>query len=223
MRFRFTEREIEQALDKLVILIDSREQDANKYKSIWDREQVKYYSKEEFVKYNKVDKVAKKDLFEPNLPSGDYSCMLPKGTLKGIDRAIWFDKVTIVEKKKNINEIAGNLKVTNGEYKRLTNEFARLKANGTRHRILVEDALFFKHLYKGTGDQRHGWKNQDSLVGAVDKALSDWGTELIPIDAEFMPRKIYSILRNDARAYLREFFKLDNLENVLGEEYGQAT
>lgn len=215
MRLRFTEREIEKALDKLVIIIDSREQQSEKYKHEWNRNEVKFYSKEEYEKFNKIDKVAKKDLFEAALPAGDYSCMIPRGAL--LDRAIWFDKVTVIEKKGSINEIAGNIKVTNGEYKRLCNEFARLKANGTRHRIFMEDHLYFKHLYEGTGDQRHGWKNQDSLAGAIDRALSEWGTELIPVPSEYMPRRIYSTLRNDARTYLREYFLFDKIDQVMEE------
>lgn len=216
MRFRLTQREIDKALDNLVIIMDSREKGTSPalYKSQWDREQVEYYCKEDFEKYNKVDKIAKKDLFESNLSAGDYSCFIKKGAIPGIDRALWFDKVTIVEKKGSINELAGNLKVTNGEYIRLCNEFSKLKANGTRHRILMEDHLFFKHLYEGTGDQRHRWKSQDSLAGAIDRALSEWGTELIPVPKEYMARKIYSILRNDARTFLKEYFELDSIDKL---------
>ena len=32
---------------------------------------------------NKECKIPKKDLFEANLPAGDYSAMIPKGTLEG--------------------------------------------------------------------------------------------------------------------------------------------
>ncbi len=211
MRYRFTEREIEKALDNLVIIIDSREQKASSYKSEWDRMKVKYYSKDEFTKYNKVDKIAKKDLFEANLPAGDYSAMLPKGVLKGIDRALWFDKYTIVEKKGSIDELAGNIKVTNGEKKRLDNEFARLKANNTKHRIFIEDALFFKHCYELTGQHNHGWKDGNSLMGAIDRAVSEWETEIIPVPKEYMARRIYATLRNDVRVCLRENFNIKDV------------
>lgn len=215
MRYRFTEREIEKALDNMVIIVDTREQDYKKYKSSWDREQVKYYTKEDYLRFNKKDKVAKKDLYEAKLPAGDYSAMLPPNSLKGIERALWFDKATIVEKKGSINEITGNVSVTSGEYLRLCNEFARLKANKTKHRILMEDSLYFNHLYEGTGEQFHRYKSQDSLAGAIDRSLSEWGTELIPIAAEYMPRKIYSILRNDVRVYLREYFLIEDMEKMV--------
>lgn len=214
MRYRFTQREIEQALDKLVIIVDTREQDYKKYISSWDREQVKFYSIEEYEKFNKKNKVAKKDLFESKLPAGDYSAMLPPNSLKGIERALWFDKATIIEKKGSLSELTGNVSVTSGEYRRLCNEFSRLKANGTKHRILMEDHLYFKHLYEGTGEKFHRYKSQDSLAGVIDKALSKWGTELIPIAAEYMPRKIYSILRNDVRTYLEEYFDIEDMDKL---------
>lgn len=221
MRYRFTEREIENALNKMIIIIDSREQKASSYKSEWDRNQVRYYSTEEYKKYNKECKIPKKDLFEANLPAGDYSAMIPKGTLEGINRALWFDKYTIVEKKGSINELAGNIKVTNGEKKRLDNEFARLKANGTKHRILIEDALYFKHMYEGTGDHKHGWKSSVSLLGAIDRSLSEWGTELIPVPKEYMAKRIYAILRNDVRTCLREHFEIKDINKFVEVELNE--
>lgn len=215
MRFKFTQREIEKAVENLVIIIDTREQDCNKYKYSWDREKVKYYSQDEFKMFNKDKKIPKKDLHECKLPAGDYSAMLPKNTLHGIDRALWFDKVTVIEKKKSIDELAGNIKVTNGEYLRLLNEFARLKANGTRHRILIEDGLYFKHIYEG-GSMYNKW-NINSLRGAIDRCISMWHTELIPIPKEYMSDRIYSILKNDVRTYLLENFCIENLNKLIEE------
>lgn len=204
MRYRFTKREIEEGLKKLVIIIDSREQKAEGYKAEWDREQIKVYSKEDFDYWNLKKKKAKKDLYEPCLPAGDYSAMLPAGALRGIERAIWFDKKTVIEKKSDIDELAGN--IGKKDLTRLRNEFARLKANGTRHRIFIEDGLYFKHLYEGTGNQKHGWSSQESLGCAISRELSVWGTELIPIPKEYMAREIYRKLKYDVKYILEEEF-----------------
>ena len=204
MRYRFTKREIEEALKKLVIIIDSREQRSEGYKAEWDREQIKTYSREDFLFLNVEKKKAKKDLYEPSLPAGDYSAMLPAGALRGIERAIWFDKKTIIEKKADIDELAHN--IGKKDLVRLRNEFARLKANGTRHRIFIEDGLYFKHLYEGTGNQKHGWSSQESLGCAISRELSVWGTELIPIPQEYMSREIYRKLKYDVKYILEEEF-----------------
>lgn len=211
MRYRFTQREIENALKELVIIIDSRERKSENYKKEWNREKIKCYSKEDFLYLNEVKKMAKKDLYEPSLPSGDYSAMLPKGSLRGIDRAIWFDKKTIIEKKSNIDELAHN--ISKKDIIRLRNEFARLKANGTKHRIFIEDGLYFKHLYEGTGGQKHGWKSQESLGCAISRELSNWGTELIPVPTEYMAREIYRKLKYDVKTILEQEFEIKELEN----------
>ena len=210
--FKFTTREIEQAMKKLIVVVDSREQKAEGYKSEWKRDNVRSYSKEDFDYYNLVKKTPKKDLIEPVLPAGDYSAMLPPNTFKGIERALWFDKVTVVEKKANINEIAGNISKT--DRIRMRNEFARLKANGTRHRIFIQDTLYFKHIYEGSSDQKHNWATQNSLKGAIDRELSVWETELIPVPAEYMAREIYSKLKNDVRTYLEEHFCIENMDKL---------
>lgn len=206
MMYKFTQREIETALKNLYIVVDTREQKSEGYLSEWDRTNVKTYSMRDFEKYTKEKKIAKKDLIEPVLSAGDYSAMLPKGVLKGIDRALWFDKHTIIEKKGSIDELAHN--ISKKDIIRLRNEFARLKANGTRHRIFIEDNLYFKHLYEGTGGQRHGWKSQESLSCAISRELSVWGTELIPVPREYMAQEIYKKLKYDVRQILIDNFSI---------------
>lgn len=206
MIYKFTRREIEEALKSLYIIIDTREQKSEGYLSQWDREQVKTYSMRDFERYTKSKKIAKKDLIEPVLSAGDYSAMLPKSALKGIDRALWFDKHTIIEKKGSIDELAGN--IGKKDITRLRNEFTRLKANNTKHRIFIEDGLYFKHLYEGTGNQRHGWKSQESLSCAISRELSVWGTELIPVPREYMAQEIYKKLKYDVRQILMENFNI---------------
>ena len=212
MIYKFTTREIDEALKSLFIVVDTREQKSDGYLSQWDRDNVKTYSMRDFEKYTKEKKIAKKDLIEPVLSAGDYSAMLPKGTLKGIERALWFDKHTIIEKKASINELAHN--IGKSDIIRLRNEFARLKANGTRHRIFIEDGLYFKHLYEGTGNQKHGWKSQESLSCAISRELSNWGTELIPVPREYMAQEIYKKLKYDVRQIL-----IDNFSIVDGRFY----
>lgn len=215
MRYRFTQREIDKALDSLVIILDSREQDGEGYKKEWERDKIKTYSKEDYDFLYSSKKKAKKDLYEAVLPAGDYSAMLPAGTLRGIDRALWFDMKTVVEKKGSINELAGN--IGKKDLTRLRNEFARLKANGTRHRIFIEDTLYFKHLYEGSGNQKHGWSSQESLSCAISRELSNWETELIPIPKEYMAREIYKKLKYDVRDILMKELNITELEEIEDE------
>ena len=101
-------------MKNLVILIDTREK-TNKHIIDWfDKKKVKYALKK--------------------LDTADYSAMLPKGSIKGIDRDLYFTNSICIERKANIDELCGNLK--EGAV-RLKNEMLQLNKNGTRFFIFI--------------------------------------------------------------------------------------
>ncbi|MGL5714893.1 MAG: hypothetical protein ACRCX2_17890, partial [Paraclostridium sp.] len=84
MRVKFTEAEIKKIMNNMTIIIDGREQKAELYKRWYDNHNLKYIDKEEAKKMRKAGFYS--------LSAGDYSAMLPVGSIPGFDREIWFDK-----------------------------------------------------------------------------------------------------------------------------------
>lgn len=90
MRYKFSDKEIKEILDKMVIIVDTREQ-ANAHIIQWLQKKKKPY------KTQKLD-------------YGDYSCYLPAGSFKGQQRDVYFTNDIAIERKFCIDEIAMNLK-----------------------------------------------------------------------------------------------------------------
>lgn len=203
MRFKWTDAEITKALNKLVIVIDGREQRANPYRKWFDVNGVEYID-------NIKAKIKKAEGYFA-LETGDYSCMLPKGSIPGIDKDIWFDRDIIVEKKGSIKELAGNLSKDKGA--RLKKEFSHINKYGTKVYIFMADALYYKHLSEGK-EQHIGLWNKDTLRAQINSLEAMYGTSVIPIADEFMAEEIYKKLYYHVRNILkREFY----LEKFLGE------
>lgn len=108
MRHHYTDSEIKKALSELTIIIDSREQ-VNFHISSWlDGKGIKHITRA--------------------LETGDYSAMLDGET---------FEDEVVIERKANIDEIAGNF--TQGR-ERFEREMIRAKANGIKVFLIIENA-----------------------------------------------------------------------------------
>ena len=108
MRHHYTDSEIRNALSELTIIADSREQ-INQHILTWlDGKGVQHITRA--------------------LETGDYSAMLDGET---------FEDEVVVERKANIDEIAGNF--TQGR-ERFEREMIRAKANGIKVFLIIENA-----------------------------------------------------------------------------------
>ena len=108
MRHHYTDGEIKKALSELTIIIDSREQ-VNFHISSWlDGKGIQHITRA--------------------LETGDYSAMLDGET---------FEDEIVIERKANIDEIAGNF--TQGR-ERFEREMIRAKANGIKVFLIIENA-----------------------------------------------------------------------------------
>lgn len=108
MRRLYTDSEIRKALSGLTVIADSREQ-INQHILTWlDGKGVQYITRA--------------------LETGDYSAMLDGET---------FEDEVVVERKANIDEIAGNF--TQGR-ERFEREMIRAKANGIKVFLIIENA-----------------------------------------------------------------------------------
>ena len=109
--------EVEESLQSMVILVDSREQDTPRSRARYEQFGVPYERK--------------------TIHTGDYSAkfLLPDGT--------WYDMSNdiTVERKMNLDELC---LCFGAERKRFIKEFERLKESNIRMWLLVEEASFMK-------------------------------------------------------------------------------
>lgn len=184
MRFKFTDYEIKKILKKMVILTDSREQ-----------------RNEHILKYfddNKIPYIKVKNDF------GDYSCMFPKGCIQGIDRDIYMDRLVSIERKKDIDELAGNLRSENKP--RIKAEFAHINKYDIKCHLLLEDHLYYKHLRDGK--YKSLWKPA-SLNGSINGLMSDYNISFEPINKEDSAPRIYNILYYFCNSYFKNNFDIN--------------
>lgn len=108
MRHHYTDSEIRKALSGLTVIVDSREQVNFHLISWFDSQGIQHVTRA--------------------LETGDYSAMLDGET---------FEDEVVIERKANIDEIAGNF--TQGR-ERFEREMIRAKANGIKVFLIIENA-----------------------------------------------------------------------------------
>lgn len=87
--FKYTEKEIDELVNSMIILIDTRERQADHIISSFDKNGICYKKKA--------------------LEYGDYSFALPKNEALSIPRDMYFNKKVCIERKASLEEISGNL------------------------------------------------------------------------------------------------------------------
>ena len=87
--FKYTDKEMDELISSMVILVDTREKVNNHILEYFDKKNIKYKSKA--------------------LERGDYSFMIPANDKLGIPRDLYFSNKCIVERKGSLEEISGNL------------------------------------------------------------------------------------------------------------------
>ncbi|MEG2918293.1 MAG: ERCC4-type nuclease [Clostridium sp.] len=204
MRYRFTDKELKETLDKLVILVDTREQ-ANQHIIDW------------FDKAKKPYKVQKVDY-------GDYSCYLPVGSFKGQERDVYFTDDIAIERKFCIDELAMNLKdnktnineikqeivdllgekylekVLKTDYNRLKSEFAHLNKYDIEFFIFMEDKNFDENIRMGNYRAQYEKATLYKRLKALER---EFKTMIRPTDKSVMGSEIYNTLRYGVRNVLK--------------------
>lgn len=180
MKFNFTDAEVKKIMKELVIMIDTREQDCDRTIKYFERHGIKYVMS--------------------GLNHGDYSAKLPKGSIPGVDRDVYFTDDIVIEKKGNIDELCGNLK---DKASRLKSEFAHLNKNNTKYFVFIQDGLYFKHLYNE--DYRSKYKT-NSLRARIKSMCAEYKTQIVPIPVDYMSQEIYETLYYEVRNILKKNF-----------------
>lgn len=174
MRYRFTDGETKKVLDNLTILIDTREKANSHIINFFNKKKIPY----------KVQK----------LDYGDYSCMIPRGTIDRFTSDIYFTNDFVVERKANIDEICGNLK---GDAARLKKELAHLNKYNIEFYIFLEDENYELNLRNANyGSQYDAFTLMQRIYKGIE---AEYNTMVIPVPKSCMGSKIYYFLQ--ARVY----------------------
>ena len=170
MRYRYTDKEMKKILDNMVVIVDSREQNNQHIIEFFNKKNIPY-------------KTIKNDF-------GDYTAMLPAGTLTGFTSDIYFDRDIAIERKNSIDEIAGNLK----EYAaRIKKELAHMNKYDIKYFFFVEDKNFHENLRNGNFRSQY---DPFTLMQRIKKGIeAEYNTVIVPIDKKFIGSEIYYTLQ----------------------------
>lgn len=176
MKFQFKDKELNEILKKLTVIVDSREQENSHILDFFDKKKINY----------KVE----------NLSLGDYSCLIPKGSFQGQERDIYFSDEIVVERKNSIDEVAGNLK----DDTRILKELAHLNKYDIKYYVFLEDANFDDNVRKGNYRSEYQPK---SLYARLKTIEARYNTIIRPIDKQFMGSEIYNTFYYYVREVLK--------------------
>jgi len=123
---RYTQKEMDQLLLSFIITADTREQNNN-------------HILESF-------KARKRGYITRKLDFGDYSFFLPENESLGIPHDLHFSDELVIERKANLDELCGNLKVDNGERQRFKAEMLR---KGDAKMMMVIETGGWEDLFGG--------------------------------------------------------------------------
>lgn len=178
MRYKFTDKELKKALDNMVVIVDSREQNNQHILDFFNRKKIPY-------------KVVKNDF-------GDYTAMIPKGTIDMFTSDVYFDKEIAIERKNSIDEIAGNLK---DDAARLKKELAHMNMHDIKYFFFVEDKEFHVNLRNGNYRSEY---DPFTLMQRIKKGIeAEYNTVIVPVDKQCIGSEIYYTLQ----AFVYALFK----------------
>lgn len=174
MQYRkFNDKEIKQICKNMVILIDTREKS---FKNISDW--LEYKNRCEYKKIK--------------LDNGDYSFMVKAIPELGITNNLYFDKKYVIERKKSLDELAGNF----GKGRtRFEEELGTFKG---KMDIVIQDS--WDNLYQGIYNSDYGRK---SFISTISSFEHRYDVSFKFISSEAIPVYIFS----SCYYYLREMLK----------------
>lgn len=172
--YYYTDKEIKAILDSIIIIIDSGEQENKHIIDYFEKKKIAY----------KIKKIN----------TADYSFAIP--AIEGInERFKIFDNLAVIERKRDVSEIAGNLKE---DRKRLENEFIRGRLKRT-FQILIEESNGYENILNG--NYRSEYKPA-SFLATIQSFASRYNFNFIFLDKKLTGNYIYHYFYYYLRNYL---------------------
>lgn len=159
----YTKTERKELLDSLVILIDTREQANLNITDYFNEKNINYKNKK--------------------LDTGDYSFYLPQRPEAGISRPVYFSNQLIIERKKTLTELSGNL--TRGR-SRFENELIR--GFNAKFILMIEDQAGYEKIIRHQYNTEY---NPRSFIGSLHTFRARYDIELNFIDPKYSGNFIY--------------------------------
>ena len=130
--YKYTDKEIDEIVSSMVILIDTREKSMEHLTQYFDKAKIKYERRA--------------------LSYGDYSFYIPKNDNLSIPRDLYFDKKICIERKGSLEELSGNL---TKERDRLEKELAL----APKTKVLVVENASYADMVTGNYDTKYSNKS----------------------------------------------------------------
>lgn len=193
IRYKFTDKEMKKILDSMVVIVDTREQNNQHIIDFFNRKNIPY-------------KVVKNDY-------GDYTAMIPKGTINQFTADIYFDRDIAIERKNGIDEIAGNLK---DDAYRLKKELAHMNMYNIKYFFFVEDPNYHVNLREGNYRSQY---DPFTLMQRIKKGIeAEYNTVIVPINKNCIGSEIYYTLQAFVYALFKhKGFILEESESDINE------
>lgn len=154
----------------MVVVVDTREQNNQHIIDFFNRKGIPY-------------RTVKNDF-------GDYTAMIPAGTIDKFTSDIYFDRDIVIERKNSIDEIAGNLK---DDAARLKKELAHMNMHNIKYFFFVEDLNFEENLRSGNYRSQY---DPFTLMQRIYKGIeAEYNTVIVPIDKKCIASRIYYTLQ----------------------------
>ena len=173
-QFYYGEKEKEEILKSIVVLIDTREKSHNHITDYFDKKEIPYKKKA--------------------LGQGDYSFYLPANPDMSIPRNLYFNNKIIIERKASLEELSNNL---TKERERFEKELSLCEAQMI---LLIENANY-SDIIDGNYKSEY---NKKSFLGSLHSFQFKYDVPFFFLpDNKYTPVFIYATFRYWLRNYLK--------------------
>ena len=172
--YKYTDKEKEELIKSLTIIVDSREKVNGQILEWFDKNHVKYVVKA--------------------LKNGDYSFYVPANEKLNIDRDLYFDRQIMIERKASLEEISGNITQNRARFEEELATFSGKKY------LMIENANYSDIIQKNYKTDI----SPKAFLATLHTYNHRYGLELMFIpDAAFSGVYIYGVLSYYLQSQLR--------------------
>jgi len=173
--YYYTDKEIKVILDSIIIIIDTRERDNKHIIDYFEKKKISYEIKK--------------------LNIGDYSFAIPENAELHINRKLYFTNICVIERKADIDELAGNLTV---DRQRIETELIRSRLI-RKFQIVIEDPAGYENILNGNYRSEY---NPLAFLGTLQSFASRYNFSFIFLDKKLTGNYIYYYFYYYLRNYL---------------------
>lgn len=131
-KFKYTDKEIEEIVKSIVILVDTREKENSHITSVFEKNHINYEKRA--------------------LNRCDYSFYIPKNEQLNIPRDLYFDKEVALERKASLDEIANN-------WTKERDRFEKEMALAPKTKVLLVENANYEDIAKGNYRSQYNKKS----------------------------------------------------------------